>query len=470
MPKEMSKIDHPSDMEINIKSRDGSALDSSRIIKGEAHEELLNSGNVDSRDSIEVVFWVLPSRESPDKMNSLPNSEERDLEGMDLPRSHPPHEKEVEGSEGIEQESNTKLSDNEKICNDHQILQGDNKDYDEAFNENRCSSEGIEQGDDTKLCSENKGSHKDHQTLQGVGHEIEEVMDSDDKENAQASDGNRDFNNNNHQSERRILSGQETRTRENKKVVRTFAKNKKDCFTSAITGAPNVKYRKPKPTNPKPFRLRTDERGILKEANMEGKIPTSQKEAATVPRCLGGISQRSHGNGIKRNEKCSELSKCRNDECCNKESQKKVQKVEYSSSKGQTGSKLATRTPERRLKPLQPEPNSTAYQQHEHTKDNACQKSQNNSRKTTLQRQLIRPQGQLQKTSLITPEQPLSVIKETSFTTKFKEIGKPNESAATAFAASGSFSQGRRRPLTIPKEPNFHSANVPRSCSTRNTA
>lgn len=41
------------------------------------------------------------------------------------------------------------------------------------------------------------------------------------------------------------------------------------------------------------------ERGILKDSNMEGKIPASQKEAATVPRCLGGISQRSHGNDIK---------------------------------------------------------------------------------------------------------------------------------------------------------------------------
>ncbi|XP_020530930.1 uncharacterized protein LOC18446883 isoform X1 [Amborella trichopoda] len=33
-----------------------------------------------------------------------------------------------------------------------------------------------------------------------------------------------------------------------------------------------AKYKKPKPTNPKPFRLRTDERGILKEANQERRL------------------------------------------------------------------------------------------------------------------------------------------------------------------------------------------------------
>ncbi|KAH7673625.1 hypothetical protein IHE45_08G019500 [Dioscorea alata] len=39
--------------------------------------------------------------------------------------------------------------------------------------------------------------------------------------------------------------------------------------------------KKMKPTNPKPFRLRTDERGILKEANLERKLQNSAKKNIT---------------------------------------------------------------------------------------------------------------------------------------------------------------------------------------------
>ncbi|KAJ7968365.1 Neurofilament heavy protein [Quillaja saponaria] len=60
-------------------------------------------------------------------------------------------------------------------------------------------------------------------------------------------------------------------------------KNKQKSI-SAATGAQVVKYRKPKPTNPMPFRLRTEERGILKEANMEKKLHAPLKEiTSTVP-------------------------------------------------------------------------------------------------------------------------------------------------------------------------------------------
>ncbi|KAL0754166.1 hypothetical protein Bca101_091834 [Brassica carinata] len=48
-----------------------------------------------------------------------------------------------------------------------------------------------------------------------------------------------------------------------------------NCFNGkTVSATSRVKYTKPKLTNPKPFRLRTDERRILKESNMEKKPPT----------------------------------------------------------------------------------------------------------------------------------------------------------------------------------------------------
>ncbi|KAG1348135.1 hypothetical protein COCNU_06G019640 [Cocos nucifera] len=47
-------------------------------------------------------------------------------------------------------------------------------------------------------------------------------------------------------------------------------------------------------TNPKPFRFRTDERGILKEANLERRQIGAQKETTATPR---------HGEGLQKNVK-----------------------------------------------------------------------------------------------------------------------------------------------------------------------
>jgi hypothetical protein len=74
--------------------------------------------------------------------------------------------------------------------------------------------------------------------------------------------------------------------------------------------------------------------------------------------------------------------------------------------------------------------------------------------------------------ALMTPCQ-LSAIKETSskiFTPR--SVAKASENAApgtkaSAHTASRSLSRGRRRPATIPKEPNFHSIHVPKSCTRK---
>ncbi|KAM7479071.1 hypothetical protein LguiA_027284 [Lonicera macranthoides] len=299
---------------------------------------------------------------------------------------------------------------------------------------------------------ENEESAKDCPCRLEGPHDTSQVMDGDDKENAQVPDDNRGMND---QHERKILRRQET-NENNKKGACILGKNFKE-------GAPEVKHRKPKPTNPKPFRLRTDERGILKEANLERKfhILAPQREATAVSRFHGGNPLRRHGTDIKQNEKCSEQSESNNAVLQGSEKeaqiilQKKQRTVALKTLRGQMIQKTATITPQRSFR--------------SYSKDNANQLSDNRSRETnspSLQRRLVKPQG-------VDPSRKaqLSVIKETSSKIlRPKEGIKPRESnapkAAVASAKSRSSSRGRR-PVTVPTEPKFHSTHVPKSC-TRN--
>ncbi|KAI8026030.1 hypothetical protein LOK49_LG02G03202 [Camellia lanceoleosa] len=243
MPKETVENDLSS-MEIDLKSRDGSVLGSSRITEGNACEEWLStektSGNLDTinstREEAATCLEVLPLTKNSDmvlldasrgEMSTSSNSEEGSLEENDFPKFEENSEGGNESSEGIDKEGKTK-----------------------------ASLEKRESPEDHSIESENLGV---------IGHEGEAV-DSDDKENALASDGNRCEAS----SGRKIFHKRET-NEITKKVNQTQDKKLKEGLIVDATGVQGVKYKKPKPTNPKPFRLRTDERGILKEANLERK-------------------------------------------------------------------------------------------------------------------------------------------------------------------------------------------------------
>ncbi|THG08014.1 hypothetical protein TEA_029382 [Camellia sinensis var. sinensis] len=372
MPKETVENDLSS-MEIDMKSRDGSILGSSRITEGNACEEWLStektSGNLDTinstREEAVTCLEVVPLTKNSDtvlldasrgEMSTSSNSEEGCLEENDFPKFEENSEGGNESSEGIDEEGKT-----------------------------NASSEKRESPEDHSTESENLGV---------IGHEGEAVDSndkehaySDDKENVLASDGNRCEAS----SGRKIFRKRET-NEITKKVNQTQDKKLKEGHIVITQG---LKYKKPKPTNPKPFRLRTDERGILKEANLERKmqalVPHEEIVAAsTLPsRSL----HKKHGNEIQRNEKCLERRKCNHDtsESSGNELQKNYQKDE-------------------------PEISSTA--------------------------------------------------------SRSKEAGDPSHSdishankAATS-SASRSLSRGKR-PLTIPKEPNFHNIHVPKCCARK---
>ncbi|XP_012480579.1 uncharacterized protein LOC105795484 [Gossypium raimondii] len=192
------------------------------------------------------------------------------------------------------------------------------------------------------------------------------------------------------------------------KVAKVISKTMKENST-AVKGAQGMNYRKPKLTNPKPFRLRTDERGILKEANLEKKhlqAPEGDNESDT----------RTHKDQTQT-IKTSSLMK----------------------PKGSMERKIST-IHQKRTAPM-------------HQK--ATQKSEGGSEKT-------RP-----RVVAALSRKKLGAIKEMSPTMArpLKGTSDPNKNG-TSLTKKASSSQ-RRRHTTIPKEPNFHSLHAPKNCTKR---
>ncbi|XP_075494241.1 uncharacterized protein LOC142531857 [Primulina tabacum] len=123
-----------------------------------------------------------------------------------------------------------------------------------------------------------------------------ELMDCDDKENTAGADENRRHDNNTNQNERKIF-GMHDKYGVIKKAAQAQENNLKEGLILSGALAPGVKFKKPKPTNPKPFKLRTDERGILKEATLERRANSlaSQNESSNSS-TLGGKLQMKQGS------------------------------------------------------------------------------------------------------------------------------------------------------------------------------
>ncbi|XP_004231375.1 uncharacterized protein [Solanum lycopersicum] len=242
------------------------------------------------------------------------------------------------------------------------------------------------------------------QTSEGAGHHNCEGVDSDDKENVSVPDENRSPTNNLNQAGQKVLGVQKI-----KKIVKknsqAAANNLKESLLSTNAGASGMKPKKPKPTNPKPFRLRTDERGILREADLQRKKQGNVEDPDNENRCTK--------DNPEDNERDSKG--LQND--LSTESGIKISKT----SDGKVRLRKSSITPER---------------------SNATQLKTANLRNA--------------KSPCLRQGQQLTAIQEAS----------ANNSKAKALTPSRMLSHGRR-PLTIPKEPHFHSTHRPKSC-TRN--
>uniref|UniRef100_A0A2N9JAC4 Uncharacterized protein n=1 Tax=Fagus sylvatica TaxID=28930 RepID=A0A2N9JAC4_FAGSY len=438
------KGDDSSDMDIDEKSRDGSfagcsVSNTSKNSEGNGREECLKI--------------VKSEKESASGGKNVPNSQS--LSGA------------AEGtSQGSDYEENIKSSSGKKEINE--VKESDEKENALTCDDTENDSEVIEntsQGSDyeekIKSSSRKKEIHevkenddKENALTRDDTENDSEVIDNDDKENALASDANRVQNHNNGHSER-IIPGKHETSKVSQKVNRVTGKTLKESSISAATSAQGVKYRKPKPTHPKPFRLRTDERGILKEANLERKL-APLKEITTAPRPLGRNSERIHQNksekshGREGGEKKLDRT-AKEDQSIRIGNTCKTTEVDVKR-------KLSTMTPHRCTVSTYSKANlATSLVEH----GKAAQKLKDSLKRTKspmMSQKLARPRGK-EMVSLKTRQ--LSVIKETSSTVLTpQEEAEPCESGASpgtkasARTTSRSLSRGRR-PVTIPKGTKF---------------
>ncbi|XP_010440073.1 PREDICTED: neurofilament heavy polypeptide-like isoform X2 [Camelina sativa] len=104
----------------------------------------------------------------------------------------------------------------------------------------------------------------------------------DDKENSSALDNNRKVDQATYPLLKKKVFGKKENCKTTQKVMTVADK----CFNGkTVSAGTRVKYTKPKLTNPKPFRLRTDERQILKEAHTEKKpqcTTLAKEETASI--------------------------------------------------------------------------------------------------------------------------------------------------------------------------------------------
>ncbi|KAI7727965.1 hypothetical protein M8C21_002810, partial [Ambrosia artemisiifolia] len=312
------------------------------------------------------VVDVKPSDGSTSELSDLSNME--DKENMVSAEDHPNELKVGDGSEQIDDGKENALNPHEtsETLGSH------------SFRSEIKDLSNIED-------KENMVSAADHSNKVEEGFGTEQIDDG--KENApNPQDNNRS---NNQPLGDKILSKE---MHKKNKVVQTAAPGVMKC-------------KKPKPTSVKPFRLRTDERGILKEAILEKKLhipaPTKETEKDT--------------SVIKRTYRVPKNENVSTNDNCGKESGPNPARKHPESTQQRTMKILRTRS-QRVVSPRK-----------------------------------VRMPGQI-----------LGVIDEKSSKLPSDVIVEANKSRVVS--AARSTSRGKR-PVTVAKEPNFHTSHLPRTCS-----
>ncbi|WVY92754.1 hypothetical protein V8G54_031842 [Vigna mungo] len=209
---------------------------------------------------------------------------------------------------------------------------------------------------------------------------------------------------------------------------------------SSSTTSPVVKYRKLKPTNPKPFKLRTDERGILKETNLDRKFLSPLKETAVK----GGGTAMGKDQIVNRKSETIYTSESDTDyySSCDEKSRQKTQEnqsggIQVDNSSCKVQRKLSATTPCKNYpRPKLQKPNDV--------NDKFKRKSE------MTQRKVLRPLSALpRKKEKAVIATKLSVIME-----KPSDIVKPKAAKP-------------RKALTVPIEPKFHRLHMPKDCNNR---
>ncbi|KAI9090913.1 hypothetical protein K1719_028398 [Acacia pycnantha] len=242
-----------------------------------------------------------------------------------------------------------------------------------------------------------------------------ELNQNDNKENVSAPDENR----------RLVINHDNIEKPKNEETRKT----QKKPASNATTGSQVVKYRKLRPTNPKPFKLRTDERGILKEANLEKKpLETPLKEIIAK----GGKTMRKYHHLNQKNEQNSDNNSCedRTDHATEENNSVSIQCSVLGNSNMKVNRLHAT--PQRSI-PQKPVDKAERPKR----QDKAAQKLDDK-------------------------------FKRKSHMTQPTLVVRPRRRKAYS-ANSSSRSRPTKMTITVPKEPNFHSLHVPKNCTKKLT-
>ncbi|XP_051136018.1 uncharacterized protein LOC127254782 [Andrographis paniculata] len=214
---------------------------------------------------------------------------------------------------------------------------------------------------------------------------------------------------------------------------------KKNLKAVTIASSPVCKLKKPKPTSLKPFRLRTDERGILKEANLERRTD--------IPIPQNGTSHSNAPNTkLQQSERRGSIQK------------KKVNADQNLVAKGRLQKSEATHATQEDNKHKEAKPMSSPLERLEKFR----------KMKSPIQKYLIRPQGspsaKKEMNSFLIPGQKLDVIHEVS--PEVWKAVKPSGNNPPVDDSSSRSSSCGKRSVTVGREPNFfHSKHAPKSCT-----
>ncbi|KAI4318446.1 hypothetical protein MLD38_032147 [Melastoma candidum] len=266
-----------------------------------------------------------------------------------------------------------------------------------------------------------------------------EAFDTDDKENTVAPNCCREQKDeNNSDSIKKPLQHQKT-----PKVTQIRSRTLKENNAAAEKEKTQAtKQTKPKPTNPKPFRLRTDERGILKEAKLN-----------TAPKETEGVSSNSCVNLPKSRVIVSKVNEKRFARTPEDHAMVKEKKLPQKTDKLCSRDGLA---PKMQRKPV-------FLLQLRLSKDN------NRRNKSVTMKQLERPRRALTSKPEATKGSPEADIGKKVPENSSKEGGCASSATkADNLGSCGPRSSSRtRRTPTIPKEPHFHEIHVPKSCTRK---
>ncbi|RAL45005.1 hypothetical protein DM860_003764 [Cuscuta australis] len=283
---------------------------------------------------------------------------------------------------------------------------------------------------------------------------------SDNKENDASADENRALlNNDNIQAN---VLGEQIKIIQ--KIAQPVDKNHKAFTNTGSAPSPGLKFKKPKPTNPKPFRLRTDERSILKESNFERKGHHPEHlPSGDLPRKSGADSRDIADTPKQRNNGTSAGGgNCKGNAKESADLNAKLIKGNRTAeianmSRGKVGSKIINVTPKTAV-------NASVSRKVEQPveKKQAISQRLSSSSKNSMASHVIPGR------KLATIDESSSKVAKTTKTREGNENGAFATHQETPFPFLRSNSRGRKQ-VTIPKEPHFHTTHVPRSCARKLT-